>query len=443
MDTRKYYPRTALFLLTALNLLNYMDRYILPAVQTQIQDEFHVSSEKIGLVTTAFIWCYVLAAPMVGPLADRFSRKWIVVAGGVLWSIATLLTAVTHSYTTLLIRHTIVGIGEASFGIIAPTIVADMFPEAKRGRILGIFYLALPVGAALGYIVGGAVGGAHGWRAPFYLAGAPGLLLALAIAFLPEVPRGIQDSIPETTTSRPHRRLELLAAAAQQSVLRYLFPVLGFFVQMWDSFVGLMRNKAFWTATVGMGFMTFALGGISVWMPTFLVRERGYSVGTAGTMFGLILLFDGIVASLLGGWVGDKLLPRYKGAYYLVSAITLGLGIPVMMFALNATGVPMFIGILIAGFLLLFNTSPLNTALINAVGSHIRAFALAVNIVMIHLLGDVPSSWIIGRLADRYPLHIALSSTAVGLALATIVLFYGMRFAPHPGSSTSTGTVSE
>jgi len=404
MDTSKYYPRTALFLLTALNFLNYLDRYILPAVQTQIQDEFHVSSEKIGLVTTAFIWCYVLAAPLVGPLADRVSRKWIVVAGGALWSVATLLTAVTHSYSTLLIRHTIVGIGEASFGIIAPTIVADLFPEAKRGRILGIFYLALPVGAALGYIVGGVVGGAHGWRAPFYLAGAPGLLLVLAIAFLPEVPRGIQDSIPETIERK--------------------------------SLSGLLRNKAFWTATVGMGFMTFALGGISIWMPTFLVRERGYSVSMAGTIFGLILLFDGIVASLLGGWTGDKLLPRYKGAYYLVSAITLGLGIPVMLFALHSSGIPMFIGILLGGFLLLFNTSPLNAALINAVGSHIRAFALALNIVMIHLLGDVPSSWIIGRLADRYPLHIALSSTAVGLALATAVLLYGMRFAPHPEPSS-------
>ena len=410
MDTSKYYPRTALFLLTALNLLNYLDRYILPAVQTQIQDEFHVSSERIGLVTTAFIWCYVLAAPAVGPLADRFSRKWIVVAGGALWSVATLLTAVTHSYSTLLIRHTIVGIGEASFGIIAPTIVADLFPEAKRGRILGIFYLALPVGAGLGYIVGGIVGGAHGWRAPFYLAGAPGLLLVLAIAFLPEVPRGIQDTIPETIERK--------------------------------SFGGLLRNKAFWTATVGMGFMTFALGGISIWMPTFLVRERGYSVGMAGTIFGLILLFDGIVASLLGGWTGDKLLPRYKGAYYLVSAITLGLGIPVMLFALHSSGIPMFVGILLGGFLLLFNTSPLNAALINAVGPHIRAFALALNIVMIHLLGDVPSSWIIGRLADRYPLHIALSSTAVGLGLATAVLLYGMRFAPHPKLSRSVETVA-
>jgi sugar phosphate permease len=191
-----------------------------------------------------------------------------------------------------------------------------------------------------------------------------------------------------------------------------------------------------------MGFMTFALGGISIWMPTFLVRERGYSVGMAGTIFGLILLFDGIVASLLGGWTGDKLLPRYKGAYYLVSAITLGLGIPVMLFALHSSGIPMFLGILLGGFLLLFNTSPLNAALINAVGPHIRAFALALNIVMIHLLGDVPSSWIIGRLADRYPLHIALSSTAVGLGLATAVLFYGMRFAPHPDSSRSVETVA-
>src|SRR6267142_1531699 len=249
MTSKRYFPITALLLLTALNLLNYMDRSVLSAVQAQIQDEFHRSHEDIGFVTTAFFWVYMLAAPAIGPLADRFSRKWIVVAGGVLWSLATLLTAVTHSYSTLLFRHAIVGIGEV-----------------------------------------------HGWRAPFYLAGAPGILLALAIAFLPEPPRGIQDSIPET----PERK----------------------------SIAGLVRNKAFWTATLGMAFMTFALGGIAVWMPTFLVRERGYSVSAAGTMFGLILAFDGVVASLLGGWIGDKLLPRFQGAYYLVSAISLALGVP-------------------------------------------------------------------------------------------------------------------
>lgn len=402
MTSKTYFPITALLLLTALNLLNYMDRSVLSAVQTQIQDEFHRSNADMGLVTTAFFWVYMLAAPLMGPLADRFSRKWIVVSGGVLWSLATLLTAVTHNYTTLLVRHSIVGIGEVSFGILAPTLIADLFPEAKRGRILGVFYLAIPVGTALGYLVGGPIGDAHGWRAPFYLAGAPGLLLALAISFLPEPPRGIQDSIPETAERK--------------------------------SFEGLLHNKAFWTATLGMAFMTFALGGIAVWMPTFLVRERGYSVGAAGTMFGLILAFDGVVASLLGGWVGDKLLPRFKGAYYLVSAVTLALGVPTMVFALNSHGRPMQIAILIAGFLLLFNTSPLNAALINAVGPHIRATALAVNIFVIHLLGDASSPWIIGRLADRVPLHLALTSTAVALAFSAAMLFYGIQFAPRLGS---------
>lgn len=426
MTSKSYFPRTALFLLTALNLLNYMDRSVLSAVQSQIQDEFHRSNADMGLVTTAFFWVYMVAAPVMGPLADRYSRKWIVVAGAVLWSAATMLTAVTHSFSTLLIRHTIVGIGEVSFGILAPTLVADLFPESQRGRILGIFYLAIPVGTALGYLAGGHIGEVYGWRAPFYLAGAPGLLLAAAIAFLPEPPRGLHDSTPETDEASP-----LVGLLPEHA----FWTRLGMALMTWlRALGGLLCNKAFLTATLGMAFMTFALGGIAVWMPTFLVRERQYSVSAAGTMFGLILAFDGIVASLLGGWLGDKLLPRFKGAYYLVSAISLALGVPTMVFALHSSGRPMELAILIAGFLLLLNTSPLNAAVINAVGPHTRAFALAVNIFIIHLLGDAFSPWIIGRLADHWPLHLALSSTSIALALSAIVLFYGMRYAPRMGS---------
>lgn len=402
MTSKSYFPRTALFLLTALNLLNYMDRSVLSAVQTQIQDEFHSTLAQMGAVTSAFFLVYMFAAPAIGPLADRFSRKWIVVSGAVLWSLATLLTAVTHDYGTLLFRHAIVGIGEASFGILAPTLVADLFPESKRGRILGVFYLAIPVGTALGYILGGHIGQIHGWRAPFYLAGAPGILLAIAIAFLPEPPRGLQDSIPETEERK--------------------------------SIAGLFRNPAFWTATLGMAFMTFAIGGISVWMPTFLQRERHYTESYAGLMFGAILGIDGIVASLFGGWLGDKLLPRFRGAYYSISAISLGLGVPTMLFALNSSGRPMWIAILIAGFLLLLNTAPLNAALINAVGPHIRGLALAANIFVIHLLGDLFSPSIIGSIADHSSLRVGLSTTAVALGLSAIVLFYGAQFAPRMGA---------
>src|SRR6202048_3459818 len=180
----KLYPRTALVVLTALNLLNYADRNVLFAVQPLVQDEFHLSKAQLGYLTSAFLGFYMVAAPFVGPLADRYSRKLIIAFGAIFWSGLTLLTAVTHTYSELLIRHTLVGIGEATFVTIAPTFVADLFPEEKRGRILGVFYLAMPVGSAAGYILGGKLGATHGWRFPFYIAAAPGFLLALALLFI-------------------------------------------------------------------------------------------------------------------------------------------------------------------------------------------------------------------------------------------------------------------
>lgn len=399
MTATKLYPRTALLVLTALNFLNYIDRSVLYAVQPLVQAEFHRSNAEFGLLTTAFFLCYMVAAPVMGPLADRYSRKVIIVLGAILWSGATLLTAVTQDFTTLLIRHTLVGIGEASFVTIAPTFVADLFPERMRGRILGIFYLAIPVGTAFGYLVGGHLGVQYGWRVPFYIVGGPGFLLALAMIFIPEPARGLQDSIQET----PER----------------------------GTLMGLLHNRAFWTATLGMAFMTFALGGLQVWMPTFLVRERGYTLDRANLMFGLIIAFDGTVASLAGGWLGDRLLPRRHSAYYLVSAVSMALALPLMLMALHARGVVMLVSIFMGAFLVLFNTSPLNAAVLNSVGAHIRATAIAVNIFIIHLLGDAFSPWLIGRLADRWSLAIGLSSTPVALAVSVAILFYGMRFAPH------------
>ena len=141
-------PKTALLLLTALNLLNYVDRSVLFGVQPLIQEEFHVTKTQIGFLTTAFLLCYMVAAPFVGPLADRYSRKLIIAVGAFFWSGLTLLTAVTHTYGELFVRHLLVGVGEATFVTIAPTFVADLLSEERRGRILGFFYLAIPVGAA-------------------------------------------------------------------------------------------------------------------------------------------------------------------------------------------------------------------------------------------------------------------------------------------------------
>lgn len=399
MNSKKLYPAAALALLTALNLLNYIDRSVLFAVQDLVKAEFQRSDAAFGFLTSVFFIFYMCAAPFMGPLSVKFSRKAVIVTGALIWSVATLLTAITKNFDELLIRHTLVGIGEASFVILSPTFVADMFPEERRGRVMGVFYLAIPVGTALGYLLGGLMGPKYGWRAPFYVGAAPGVLLAFLMLFIPEPPLGQFDDAQHTSPER-------------------------------DTLKGLARNPAFLTATLGMAMMTFALGGLQVWMPTFLHRVHGYSLLHANVIFGASTIVNGIAASLLGGWISDRLLRRTPAAHYLVSSVSLGLGVPAMCLALFASGNWMVFGIFLAEFLLLLNTGPLNAAVINSVGPHVRAMALAVNIFIFHLLGDVPSAYLIGYMSDKYSLQIAFIAPVIAILLSSAILFYGMRFAP-------------
>lgn len=416
---KKLYPWTALTLLTALNLLNYIDRSVLFAVQPLVQTEFHLTDAQIGYLTSAFIGFYMVVAPFVGPLADRYSRKLIIIFGALFWSALTLVTAVTHTYWELLVRHTLVGVGEATFVTIAPTFVADLFPEEKRGRIFGIFYLAIPVGTAAGYLLGGKLGSHYGWRFPFYIAAAPGFALALAMLFVPEPERGRYDTV---------REMPWKTVVHQGFGVVYVLRVVwNYLKQLWDR---LAKNPAFVTATLGMAMMTFALGGLQVWMPTFLSRSRGYSLEAANEIFGGIIVVDGILASLAGGWLGDYLLPKMKSSYYFVSAISMALGIPFMIVALFFKGPIMLPGIAVAAFFLLLNTSPLNAAVVNSVGAHIRATAIAANIFIFHLLGDVPSPTMMGWVADRRSLQMSFVLPVIAMGLSSAVLFYGMRFAP-------------
>src|SRR5208283_170788 len=338
--------RFALLLLTALNFFNYVDRNVLFAVQPLIQREFKINDAQIGFLTSAFFVCYMVAAPMIAPLADRYPRKWIMAAGAVVWSFATLLTAVTHNYDELLLRHLIVGIGEATFVVIAPAFLADLFPENIRGRVMGLFYLSLPVGSAFGYVVGGILGHRYGWRMPFLVGAIPGLLLALGLLVVREPKRGASDHLPNTVER--------------------------------GTILGLFRNKAYWTVSLGMAMMTFAVGGMQVWMPTFLTRVRGVPLDTANLAFGGMTVIAGTVATLFGGWLGDRLLRRTNAAYQLVSAVGMILSIPAVVGAIYLTGSAMYTAILIGEFLILLNTAPLNAALVNSVSAQVHG----------HLLGD-------------------------------------------------------
>ncbi|MBV8901514.1 MAG: MFS transporter [Verrucomicrobia bacterium] len=395
----KLYPRLALALLTVLNVLNFIDRNVLLAVQPLVKQEFQVTDAALGLLTSAFFFTYMFSAPVVGWMGDRFSRKALIVTGVTVWSGFTLLTGLVHDYHQLLIRHAIVGIGEASYAAVAPSWVCDLFPLERRGRALAIFNCGLAVGSAGGLILGASFGHPFGWRAPFLLAGIPGFVLALVLWRLPEPPRGRFDPV-------------------SASALRSTLP-------------GLMVNPAFWTATIGLALYTFAVGGLQVWIPTFLNRVRGVPVERAGVVFGIIVAFNGIVAVLIGGWLGDRMLKRHDGAYYAVAGLAMFAAVPFMVLAVYASGPWMFPLIFVAVFFLLVGTAPSNGAVVNAVNARIRSTALALNLFVIHLLGDAFSPWLIGAISDRTSLLTAFSVTFAAAAFSGMVMVYGARFAPR------------
>ena len=399
----------ALVLLTALNLLNYIDRYILPGAQPLIQADFHATDEQMGALTTALFITYMLTAPCTGWLGDRFSRKPLIVAGAVLWSLATLFTYWVHDYWSLYFRHALVGVGEATFGIFAPAVISDFFPPRDRNRILSIFYLAIPVGAALGYLIGGQLGSRYGWRTPFFVGAIPGLLIAGAYwLFATEPARGGSEADRETI-ARP-------TTAA-----------------MYQNFLGLFRNPGFLCATLGMAMMVFTLGGISTWMPTFLNRFAGMSVGKAGTILGAITVVDGLAGTAIGGWLAQRWLRRDHRALYLLSAWSMILTLPLaalVFFGPPAWSIP---ALFAAEFFLFLNTGPLNAAICNSVSSGVRSSAIALNLFLIHMLGDTFSPQIIGHISGmaNSNLRIGLGLTLVTLILSGVLLFAGARYAPR------------
>ena len=387
-------------LLLGLSLLNYIDRYLLPGTQPLVQSEFHLSDQRLGALTTALFVTYMLTAPLTGWLGDRFRRKPLIVTGAILWSLATLFTFSVHSYGSLYFRHALVGVGEATFGIFAPAVLSDFFPARERNRILSIFYLTIPVGAALGYLLGGQLGGHFGWRAPFVVGAIPGLALALAYALV-----GVEPERGASETTRDTRPL------AQQ------IPA-------------LLANPAYMLATLGMAMMVFTMGGISAWMPTFLYRFSGMSVAQAGTVLGAITVVDGLAGTWFGGWLAERWLRTNPRALYLLSAWSVLLTLPLaalVFFGPAAWSLPALLG---AEFCLFLNTGPLNAAVCNSVSASVRSSALALNLFLIHMLGDTFSPQLIGAISDRSNLRIGLGATLVTLIVSAGLLFRGARHAP-------------
>ena len=396
------YRRYALGLLLAVNLLNYIDRQVLFAVFPLIKNDLQLSDTALGFLGSAFMLSYMLLAPLFGWLGDHGNRARLAAGGLLVWSLATALAGLAPGYRSLVAARATVGVGEASFGTVSPGIVADLFPKVRRGQILSLFYAAIPVGSALGYLLGGVLGQRYGWHAAFLLVGLPGLLLVLPLALLRTPACGGDAVFPvfggPHLSSKENRRL--------------------------SGYASLLKNRSFVANTLAMAAMTFAMGGLAQWLPTFLYRFHAVDVAKGNMFFGATTVLAGILGTLAGGWLGDRWQKKSAQGYLLVSGWGFLIGVPFAVWAICAPGLSSCItAIFIAEFFLFLNTGPLNTVIINVTLPSVRAMAFAVNIFIIHALGDAISPSILGWLSDKWDLRRALLLTPGAMLLAALFCF--------------------
>jgi MFS family permease len=477
--------RTALILLVLINLLNYIDRYILAGVLSKIKLDLLAgdpqANTKAGLLATAFMVAYMCLSPLFGVLGDRFHRWWLVGIGVLLWTAATGLCGLAWGYAILLIARCLVGVGEAAYGPVAPSIISELYPVRNRGKVLAIFYAAIPVGSALGYVLGGAIAGTWlGWRGAFLVAVIPGLILGALCFLMREPPRGQIDAVSSNAR-----------------------------VPTWRDYGLLGKTRSYVLVTVGSTIATFVVGGVAVWIPAYVfereakftvsveqistltngidpvpvevalkltppqaqdisltydqlsqyVKERleptevsqysgrifsgllsadSTSLELITVLFGVITVVAGLGATLIGGWLGDALRERFSGSYFFVSGATMMLSFPFFLGVLY-TPLPWgWLFIFIAIFFLFANTGPMNTVLANVVHPSMRSSAFAINIFIIHALGDAISPTIIGGIADVYSLGFAFLLLSFLIPVSGAVWLVGIRYlredtelAPH------------
>jgi MFS transporter, Spinster family, sphingosine-1-phosphate transporter len=392
--------RATLGLLTGLNVLNYADRYVGAAMLPLILSSLALSDAEGGLLQSAFIVTYALVSPLAGWLGDRWARLRLAATGVLVWSVATIASGLAPSYAVLLLARTVIGVGEASYAVVTPSLLSDLYPPARRDRVFAIFYAAIPAGTALGYALGGTIGSAFGWRTAFFAAGIPGAVLALALLSLAEPERGASDE----ADTRPTTPLAL-----------------------GPSLRALCARPSYLVNTVAQVLYTFAMGGLATWMPTYYVRERGLPLTTASTTFGLLLLIAGFAGTILGGELTERMARRLRGAQFAVSGWSLVASLLFTVGAVLAPSPAVFWPCTFVTLLLLFlNIGPLNAAMANILPPDLRARGFALTTMAIHLLGDAVSPWLIGVASDRVGLTAPILAGGMLLPLAGILLLMGL-----------------
>lgn len=412
----------ALGLLIVINLFNYIDRQVLAAVEPEIRKELFPEASKpdaapelqaaartrTGWLGAAFLLVYMIASPVFGLLADRMPRWWLIGVGVLLWTGASGASGghwglnLALGYWMLFVTRCFVGVGEAAYGPVAPALLSDLYPVQQRGQMMAWFYMAIPFGGALGYALGGTVLQAGlNWRWAFYLVVPPGLILGLLCFLMRDPPSGTADGV-EAAGQRPH----------------------------WRDYLTLAKTPSYVLNTLGMTGMSFAIGGLAYWMPDYLeYRQAPPLFGVdARTVFGGITALSGLIATIAGGWAGDRLRSRFSGSYFLVSGAAMLVGFPMLLLITQSPFPLAWVYVFLAVFCLFFNTGPTNTVLANVTHPSVRATAFAINILIIHLFGDVPAMPLMGYIAGHYSPDTSFMVVSVMVLVGGLFWLWGARY---------------
>ena len=405
------YPRYVLAVMVGINFLNYLDRYILPAVATKIQGEFHLTDSQVGLLGSAFLLVYAVATIPFGIWADRGVRKTVVAVGVTIWSLATLFTGLARNYVQLFMARAVLGIGEASYYPAGTALLGDYFRKEGRARAMSVWAAGTAVGIAVGFAGGGIIAGSLGWRVAFYMTAVPGLVFAVLAFGLREPLRG--------------------AAEARGPQTRAAAPI------TWRTFARLLEIPALRATIAAETALFFVLGGAAFWLPTYLSRRFGLGTGAAGTLAGGVLVVGLLAGSLLGGTIADRLTRRRGAASnlpvgiagFLAGAVLVALALVMPSLVLF---VPMFL--LGAASLYLYN-GPYTAIKQNVVLPTVRASAVTIALLIEHLLGDSYAPWAIGRVSDAlHSLQLALLILLPPLlVLAALFASLGLRHEDRDG----------
>ncbi|HEV3166049.1 MAG TPA: MFS transporter [Isosphaeraceae bacterium] len=385
-----YFALTVLFVM---NLLNYVDRYVFFQLGPDIQKALSLNDKGFGILSSAFMVVYTIVSPFMGWLGDRYNRRRLLALGVGIWSLATVGTSFAQDFNQMFFWRAVLGIGEASYGVIAPPLLADLFSPKYRGRVMGVFYLALPLGGALGYGIGGWVGVHWGWRAAFWVVGLPGLLTALAGLMINDPGRGASEGrAPAGKADRPQFR----------------------------EYLELFRTPSFLYNIAGMAAVTFAIGAYAAWGATFYQRVRMMPPKQAGLWIGGLTAVSGLLGITLGTWIADFLLKFTRRAYLLWAGIAVMAAIPFGLLGILHPSLNMSLGMMFVAMILMASTlGPCNTVTANVVPATQRAAGYALGILLIHLFGDISSPILIGAISDRFG-RPTIADSPLGHLLASI-----------------------